>query len=129
MPRVADRAGSDCAVSIRLAYTVALFTSAGHRRPTFQLYKRVRWAPGSSRLVCFREVDLLGSQPLLAVYGRPRRRGMPAAQELLINVLVATTAVASRQFGRNYESVMVFLLLPSSWLVAVQAIYTVSRVH
>jgi hypothetical protein len=54
---------------------------------------------------------------------------MPAAQELLINVLVATTAVASRQFGGNYESVMVFLLLPSSWLVAVQAIYTVSRVH
>src|SRR5215467_6247116 len=83
----------------------------------------------SPRLVRFREVHLLRSQSLFAIYRSPGRCRVPAAHKLLINAFVAATAVASRQFGGDYKSMMIFLVLPCGRLVAVQAVHTLSRVH
>jgi hypothetical protein len=54
---------------------------------------------------------------------------MPATQELLINVLVATTTIPRGQFCGDYKSVMIFLFLPGSRLMAFEAIYALARVH
>lgn len=129
MPGMAGRAVSDRSVRIGPADAVALLASAGHGGSALNLHKRMRWTPGSSRLVHFREVHLFGREPLLAVYGGPRRRSVPAVQELLVDILVAAAAVPRGQLGGNDESVMIFLLLPRRWLMAIQAVHAFLRVH
>lgn len=47
---------------------------------------------------------------------------MAAVKELLIDAFVATTAIASGEFGGDDESVMVFLFLACGGLVAVETV-------
>src|SRR5215472_4554952 len=54
---------------------------------------------------------------------------MAAAQELLIDVFMAATAVPCRQLGRNHEAVVIFLLLSGGGLMAVQATHTFGSVQ
>src|SRR5579864_4214980 len=103
---VARRAGANGAVRIRLADTVTLLATAGHCRPAFQFDERVRRPLRSSRLILFRKINLLGGEPLLAKHRRPRRRGMTAAQKLLVDLLMTAPAIPCRQAGfRNNEPV------------------------
>src|SRR5438067_901007 len=54
---------------------------------------------------------------------------MPAAQEFLINILVAASAISRRQFRGDYESVVFFLFLARCWLMALQAVHSFPSVH
>src|SRR5215469_14028660 len=65
VPCVTDSAVSDRAVSIRLAYAMALLTTTGLRRRSFQLSQRVGGATGTSRLIGLRKIHLFGGEPLL----------------------------------------------------------------
>ena len=107
VPRVAGGAGADRAVGVRLADAVALDAAADDGRRAFQGDQRIRRPLAGAGMELLREVDLLGRQPLLAVDRRPRRRGVAAAQELLVLRLVAAAAVGGRHVLRDDEAVMV----------------------
>ena len=47
---------------------------------------------------------------------------MAAAQKLLVDIFVATPAIACGELLRDDETVMVLLLLSRRWLVAVEAV-------
>src|ERR1041385_2125117 len=53
---------------------------------------------------------------------------MTAAQELLINVFMAGTAISCGQLFRNDEALMVRLFLPCNRLMAVETIHALPRV-
>src|SRR5215470_6076590 len=129
VPCVTDGTVSDRAVSVRPSHTMALLTPTGFRRRSFQLRQWISGATGTSRLIGLRKIHLLGGEPLLAMDRSPRGRCVAAAQELLINALVAAAAVTRCQLAGDYETVVIPLLLPRRWLVAVQAIHALSRVH
>src|SRR5947209_6538319 len=93
VPGVAGGAVADCAVAVGPSDAVALFASAGHGRSAFQLDEWMWGSASASGLIGFREIHLLGSQPLLAVNRSPGRSSMAAAQELLVDALVATPAI------------------------------------
>jgi len=123
MPSVACGAVADRAVTIWSAHAMALLTAAGHGGGSFRLHKRM-WRPArSSGLKGLGEIHLFGRQSLFAVDGRPRRRCMPAVQELLVDPFVATPAISGRQFGGDHEAMMVFPFLPCCGLVAVKAVH------
>ncbi len=90
---------------------VSLGSDEGMRRP-----------PCASGLVLLAEVDLCGAEALLAIDGGPTGRGVAAVQELLVDALVATAAVAGGELGADDKAVMVLLLLAFGGLVAVQAV-------
>ena len=98
---VASGAVADGAVGVGLAYAVALLAAAGHGRAALRLHERMRRTARAAGLIGFREIHLLGSEAFFAVDGGPGRRGVAAVQELLINVFVATAAIARRQLGRR----------------------------
>jgi hypothetical protein len=50
-------------------------------------------------------------------------------QELLINVLVAASTISRGQLCGDYESMMVFLILARSWLMAIKTIHAFRGVH
>src|SRR5215472_7300295 len=129
MPCVTDSAVSDRAVSVRPSHAMARLTSTGFRRCSFQLSQRIRGATGTSRLIGLRKIHLVGGEPLLAVDRSPRGRCVAAAQELLINVLVAAAAVTRCQLAGDYETVVIYLLLPRRRLVAVETIHALSSVR
>lgn len=54
---------------------------------------------------------------------------MAAAQELLVDALVATPAIPGGQLGRDHEAVMVLLFLPGRGLVTLQAVDALAGVH
>ena len=129
VPGVAGGAVADGAVAVGPSDAVALFASAGHGRSAFQLHEWMRRTASASGLIGFREVHLLGRQPLLAIDGSPRWSGMAAAQELLVDTFVATPAIARGQLGRDHEPVMVLLLLSGRGLVAFQAVHALAGVQ
>jgi hypothetical protein len=51
-----------------------------------------------------------------------------AVQELLVDIFVAATAVAGGEFGRDHETVMVFLFLSGGRLVAIEAVHAFAGV-
>src|SRR5262249_17294262 len=87
----------------------------------FERDQRVGRTLARAGMELLRKLDLLGRQPLLAVHRRPRRRGVPAAQELLILRLVAASAIVGRHGFREYEAMMVLPLLIALRLMALQA--------
>src|SRR5579862_468389 len=54
---------------------------------------------------------------------------MPAVQELLINVFVATSTISCSQLCGDHESMMVFFILACSRLMAIKTIHTLPGVH
>ena len=54
---------------------------------------------------------------------------MAAAQELLVDALVATPAISRGQLGRDHETVMVLFLLSGRGLVALEAVHALARVQ
>lgn len=54
---------------------------------------------------------------------------VPAAEELLIDRLVTTPAVARRQLRRDHEPMVIVLLLTARGLVTVETVDTLLRVH
>jgi hypothetical protein len=102
---------------------MALFASADHGRRAFQLGERVRRAASPSGLIGLREIHLLGGQALLAIDRSPRRGCMAAMQKLLINLLMTTAAIASREAdSSDNEAVVLFLFLIRRRLVTLQAV-------
>jgi hypothetical protein len=83
----------------------------------------------ASRLVGFGKVHLLGRQSLLAINRGPGRRGVPAAQELLVDAFVAASAIAGGQSGCDHEAVVVFLFLSLGRLMAVDAVHPFPRMY
>src|SRR5215469_17231790 len=114
-------AGADGAVVIWLADSVALLAATHHRRRAFRRDEWMRRAFRSSGLILFCEGDLFRLQSLLAINRRPGCCCVTAAQEFLINTLVAGAAVSRGKMCGDYESMMVLLLLAFRWLVAIKA--------
>ena len=96
VPRVAGRAVSNGSVGIWFAHAVALLAAAGHGGSAFSLHERMRRPSRSSRLIGFGKIHLFRREAFLAINRGPRPRGVPAVQELLVNILVAASAISSR---------------------------------
>jgi len=102
-------AGTDGAVGIRPPDALALLVAAGHGRLAFQRGERVRRAPGVSRVILLGETDLLGRECLFAIHRGTRNARVPAAQELLVDRLVAAAAISRRRMFGDHEPVMLVL--------------------
>src|SRR5579862_494816 len=112
--RVAGVAGSaipDCPVCVGFPDAMALLATARYCRSALHLHKRMRRSAGPSWLIRFRKAYLVRSESFLTVHRRPCWCRMATAQELLIDVLMACTAISGRQFGRYDETLMIILLL------------------
>src|SRR5262249_44405365 len=121
VPGVAGGAVAHGAVVVGPADRVALDAAAGDGRRPLQFDERVGRPLAGALVVLLGKGEHVGRDVLLAVDGRPRRDGVPAAQELLVLVLVAGAAVAGRHLLADDEAVVVLLLLPVGGLVALQA--------
>src|SRR5262245_55528607 len=121
MPCVTSGAGSDRAVLIRLADAMAFGAAAGHRSRTFQFHERVSRPLASAGVELLGKGDLLGGQAAFAIDGGPRRSGVAAAHELLINRLVARAAIGRCDRLADDEAVVVGLLLSCRGLMTVEA--------
>jgi hypothetical protein len=108
---------------------VALFAPAGHGGTALQLHKRMRRTARAAGLIRFRKIYLLGRQSFFAVNRGPGRRRMPAVQKLLVDIFMATAAIPGREFGGNYEAVVILLFLAGGGLVAIQAIHAFTGVQ
>ena len=95
---------------------------------SFRKHERVRWALGATRLKLFAERDLFRAQAFLSVDGGPTRSGVAAAKKFLIDAFLAGAAVPSGQMGADGKPVVIHFLLTWTWLMAVEAIYTLLRV-
>src|SRR5215831_5399781 len=126
---VTDGTSPNCAVGVRFPDTVALIASAGFGGGSFQFCQGIRRATGAAWLIGFRKIHLLGCESFFAVNRSPGGRRVATVKELLINGLVATAAVSSRQLSGDDESVMILLLLALGRLVAFEAVDTLPRVH
>src|SRR5579859_4543434 len=73
--------------------------------------------------------DLLGREILVAVNRRPGWRRVPAAHKLLVNLLMASPAIARRQLGGNHEPVMVLAGLAFRRLMTFQAVDALLGMH
>src|SRR5215471_7056566 len=127
MACVTGRAVTDCAVVIGFADAVALLASAGHCRWPFESGERVRRTPDSSRLVSLGKIHLFRSKCFVSTNRSPRYGSVAAAEELLINIFMAASAISCRQVGDNGESIVFFALLIIRRLVAVEAINPLLR--
>ena len=119
---MAGGAGADGAVRVGPADAVALDAAGADGRRAFQGGQRVGRPFARTGVVLFAEGNLLGAEILVAVNRRPGRRGVAAAQELLIDRLMARAAVARRQPRGDDEAVMVLLVLPLGRLMAIEAV-------
>src|SRR5262245_41680814 len=128
VPRVACGAVADRPVRVRLADPVALDAPGDDRRRAFQGDQRIRGALAGPGVLLLREIDLFGRKPLFAVDRRPRRRGVAAAEELLVLRLVAPAAVRGRHGLRNHEAVVFDVPLVLRRLVALQAAHALGGV-
>ena len=79
------------------------------RRRAFERDQRMRRPLRVAGLISLGEIDLLRRQALRAEHRRPRHAGVTAAQELLVDRLVAAAAVARRQLRDDREAVMLLL--------------------
>ena len=89
----------------------------------------MRRALGIAWMILLGEIGLFRRQPLLAVNRCPRNRGMAAAEEFLVDRLVAAAAVGGGQVLGDDEAVMVVALLVGRRLMALQAAHVFLRVH
>ncbi len=82
------------------------------------------WAGRSGRagMELLAEGDLLRRQVFVTVDGGPGRRGVTAAQELLVDRFVAGSAVGGRHAVGDDEAVMVVAFLTAGRLMALQAV-------
>ena len=80
------------------ANAVTLLATAGHRRTAFQLNKRMRRPARAARLIRFRKIYLFWRETFFPIDSAPCRRGVAAAQKLLVDTFVATAAIACGQF-------------------------------
>ena len=128
VPRVAGGAITDCAVIMGFSDTVALLASTGHRRGPFQSGERMWRTFDASWLVSLSEIHLLGSKCFVPSHCGPRNRGVAAVQELLIDVLMAATAVTGSEATYDGESVMLLTFLSIRRLMAIKAIDALLRV-
>src|SRR5215831_390387 len=129
VPGVTNGTVPDSAVGVRLPHAVALITSAGFGRGSFQFSQWIGGASSAARLVGFRKTHLFGRQSFLAVNRGPGRCGVATAEKFLINVLVAAAAVSRRQLGGDDESVVILLFLALGGLVAFEAVHALAGVH
>jgi len=118
VPRVTSRAGADGAIGIRFADRVALLAAAGHGGSPFERCERMRRALGVSRMVLLSESDLVGREPSFPINGGPGNRGVAAAEELLVDRLMAAAAIRSRKVLGDDESVMLIAFLAGGGLMA-----------
>src|ERR1700741_3272231 len=88
VPRVARGAVANGVVGVWFAEGGALRAAAGDGRSSFQIGQRVGRPLHIARVVLFPEGDLLRSEPLFAHDRSPGRRGMTAANEFLVDLLV-----------------------------------------
>jgi hypothetical protein len=75
------------------------------------------------------EFDLLRRQPFLAEDGGPGRRGVPAAEVLLVDGLVTAPAVGRGQVRGNHKAVVILFRLRRARLMAVEAVDAFRGVH
>jgi len=78
----------------------------------------------------FGELRLLGGQPFRSEQRGPRRCRVPASHELLVDLLVANTAIRRGDVCRNLKAVVIdfVFLLPLLRLVAIEAAHSLRRV-
>src|SRR5262249_3054578 len=128
MTCVAGRAVTDRAVVVGFADAVALFAPTGHCRWPFKSHERMWRTLDASRLISLGKVHLLRSECFLSSHRSPRHSGMPAVQELLIDVFVAAAAVARGEGANDGKSVVRLPFLSIRRLVAIQTIDPFLRV-
>src|SRR5262249_13723609 len=121
--RVAGGAGADSAVGVGLADAVTLDAAAGDGRGAFAHGGRIRRTFAAAGVELLGKGDLLRGQALLAVDRGPRRRRVPAAQELLVLLLVAGAAVGRGDGFGDGEAVVLLLLLARGRLVTFETAY------
>src|SRR5690349_6106766 len=127
MTRVAGGATTDRVIVVGLADAVALFASTGHCRRPFESGERMGWASDSSRLIGLSKIHLFRSKCFVSTHCSPGHGGMTAAEELLVNILMAAPAISCRKTGDDGESIVFLALLFVRWLVAVEAINALLR--
>src|SRR5262249_9160313 len=98
------------------------------RRRSLERGERMRGTARAARLIALRQLDLLRLQTGLAVHRGPRRRRMAAAKKLLIDRLVAASAVSGAQPLRPPPTPGRASLLPVGRLMATQAVDASLRV-
>ncbi len=124
MARVARGAVADRAVFVWLADRMALLAAAGHRGRALESGERMRRPFHAAGLVGLGERDLFRSESLFTTHGGPGNGGVPAVQKFLIDLFVASAAIAGGDVaGGDDEAVMVFGLLSGRGLMAVEAIH------
>jgi len=129
MPRVAGGTRADGPIVIWPADAVTLIATARHGRCPFERGEWMRRALGVSRMVLLSEVGLFGRDPAFPIDCRPRNRGVTAAEEFLIDGLVAPAAIRGRQVLGDHESVVVIPFLISCRLMALQTTHVLLRMH
>src|SRR3569833_3152438 len=90
---------------------------------SFRQSKRVGWPPNAARLIGFREVHLFRRQTLGAMDSSPARDVMTAAQVLLVDRLMAASAVPCREMLADREHVMIRFFLHRRRLMAVKTVH------
>ena len=124
MARVAVRACADRPVGIRAADRMTLQTSARLRDRTLERADRVRRAIDGAGMVLLCECDLFRLEVHGTSHRRPRRRGVPAAQELAIFGGVTARAIRRGQIACEREAAMRVALLRFGRTVAIEAVHS-----
>src|SRR5215470_811315 len=107
MPCMAGSAVANATVGLRFADRVALRAAAGDRGRPLEFGQRVGWPLHVARVKLLCNVSLLGRQTCFAVDCRPRRRRVPAARELLIDLFVAAAAIGRSNMRGDDEAVVI----------------------
>ena len=123
MARVACRAVANRPVVVGFADRVALLAAAGHGGSAFESDEWMRGPFYPARLIRFGEGDLFGRERLFSAHGGPGNSGVAAVEKFLIDLFVASTAIAGRDVARgDDETIVVFGFLSLGGLVAVEAV-------
>ena len=128
MAGVALGAGADGAVLIWLSDGVALLASCGDGGMSFGDDQRIWRASGCTGLKLLAEGDLFRRQALFSVDRCPTWRGVPAAQVLLVDALMACTAVSGGEMRADDKAVVIGLFLSGGGLMAIEAVDALSGV-
>src|SRR5215471_2404821 len=107
MPGVASCAVANRAVFVWLADTMAAGAAAFRGCRTLQPGERMWRALYCARLILLGKSNLLGCKILVPANGGPRRRGVTALQELLINRFVTRPAIGRRDGGIDHKAIVI----------------------
>lgn len=122
MSRVASRTRANCSINVRFPDAVAARAAALNRRASFKRREWIGCALNTPWLKAFAKRGLFRSERLLANDRSPSRSRVPAAEELLVDLLMAGSAVGRRDRRIDYESIVVLALLALDDLVTFQAV-------